>query len=142
MKVKKILLQKLVLTLYKMKKIIFLLLILLLVSCWKEKEIKKTILNINTWSKIENTIDSEKVVQIKNLLKVNKDEILILETWSNNEKTKTITQKKTNWIYPVGIWAENNTETWILSEEEINIIENTTDGEIDELIDILFKDLN
>lgn len=125
-----------------MRKIVYLLLILLLVSCWKDKEINTPVLITNTWSKITNTIDDEKIVQIKELLKSEKELNLIIETWSQNEVPKTITPRKTNGTTPSVTWVENYTETWVLTEEEINIIENTTDWEIDELIDILFRDLN
>lgn len=123
-------LQKLVLIFYKMKKLSYLLLFIILISCSKNKEIKENPLFLVTWSIIENNIDNEKVDQIK---------VLLNDEENKDTKNEGIvkTEEKPN-LTPT---LNENTETWVLTEEELNIIENTTDWEIDELIDILFKDL-
>jgi hypothetical protein len=129
-----------------MKKIIYLLLFIILISCSKHKEVEeKNNILLNTWSVIENNIDDNKIDQIKNLLNDTKN--IIIEPGSKNEVQKNEISTKIKDKTPI-ITSINNTtkskatESWILTEEELNIIENTTDWEIDKLIDLLFKDLN
>ncbi|MFA5917456.1 MAG: hypothetical protein WC850_04470 [Candidatus Gracilibacteria bacterium] len=129
-----------------MKKIIYLLLFIILISCSKHKEVEeKNNILLNTGSVIENNIDDNKIDQIKNLLNDTKN--IIIEPGSKNEVQKNEISTKIKDKTPI-ITSINNTtkskatESGILTEEELNIIENTTDGEIDKLIDLLFKDLN
>ena len=85
--------------------------------------------------------------QIKNLLKNEQNIESIVETWTQNNVQKNEVPIKIKYKTPAITTINNTTkfqttETWILTTEELNIIENTTDWEIDKLIDILFKDLN
>lgn len=126
-----------------MRKFIIIWILILLTSCSQKNETNNTNFieteNIN-WE----TLDSEKIDQIKSLLSdEEKDSTINSSTWvikpTNNNVKKTdfptiIINDKTNNLI--------KTDTWILTEEEIDIIDNTADAEIDELIDILFKDIN
>jgi hypothetical protein len=103
-----------------MKKIQYILFIFLLLSCSSIKNIEKESNNQNTWNIINIKTDEENLEEIKKLL--------------GNEQAP-ITKSTSTWII-------NTTESWILSEKELKIIENTNSWEIDNLIDILFQDLN
>jgi hypothetical protein len=103
-----------------MKKIIYILLILIILSCSSNKNIEKENISLNPWSKIENKTDEQNLKEIKDLL--------------NDAPLSTEPHTETGKI--------NNTESWILNEKDLKIIENTNSWEIDELIDILFQDLN
>lgn len=100
-----------------MKKIAYILLVILLCSCSSNKNMEKEKININTWSIIDTKTDEQSLEEVKVLLE-NKP----LSSEKDPEKEKT--------------------ETWILNEKELNIIENTSSWEIDNLIDILFQDTN
>jgi hypothetical protein len=127
-----------------MKKFTYLLLLIVLFSCSKHKEVKEENIPIIVWNTIENDFENEKIDQIKNLLKDNKNIEPIIETWAQNNIQKNESpikiKDKTPIITPINKTIKSKTS--ILTEEELNIIENTTDWEIDKLIDILFKDLN
>lgn len=155
--------QKLILTFYKMKKILILIISILISSCSKSQlnfeDFKTEELPKN--NNIE-TIDQTKLNQVKNLLKnwtKNNIEDITKKTDDNTWTIKTNDISNKNSI----IWPTKNTsnskiptsikqnniinnevknETWVLTKEELEIIENTKDWEIDELINILFKDLN
>lgn len=103
-----------------MKKIAYILLIIILSSCSKNINTEKESINQNTWSIIDAKTDEDNLKEIKKLLEN--------EAISPTKNTAT--------------WKINTTESWILSDKEIKIIENTNTWEIDELIDILFQDLN
>lgn len=96
-----------------MKKIIYILVMLLLFSCSDNKNIEIE----NTWSIIDTKTDEQSLKEVKNLLE--------------DEAPSTIK-----------IVEKEDTESWVLSDKEIEIIENTSSWEIDNLIDILFQDLN
>lgn len=138
MKVKKMFLQKLLLILYNMKKIISLILLsVIVISCSKNREIKAENFQFITWNQSNDSSEVKKIEQIRLLLNDNENKTDENKTTVIKTDTKINKEEKTSVITP-----ENNSETWILTEEEINIIENTTDWEIDQLIDIIFKDLN
>ncbi|MDD3302456.1 MAG: hypothetical protein PHN31_02795 [Candidatus Gracilibacteria bacterium] len=145
-----------------MKKILILIISILMSSC------SKTQLNFEDY-KTEDTqqnnnvesIDETKLNQVKNLLKNDTENDIknITEKTEDTEITNTSsTSKITSTKTPItntsnskthsSTKQNNNTnneiknETGILTKEELEIIENTKDGEIDELINILFKDLN
>lgn len=96
-----------------MKKNIYILVILLLFSCSDNKNIEIE----NTWSIIDTKTDEQSLNEVKNLLE--------------DEASSTIK-----------IVEKEDTESWVLSDKELEIIENTSSWEIDNLIDILFQDLN
>lgn len=127
-----------------MKKYIIIWILVMLTSCSQKHETNNNTNFIETENINWDTLDSEKIGQIKNLLSdEEKDSTINSSTWvinpiNNNIKKidseNTILKDKTNNFI--------ETDTWILTEEELDIINNTADAEIDELIDILFKDLN
>lgn len=156
---KKIYLQKLVLTLIKMKKIVFLIILTFISSCYKIENEENTINNSEKNISNNEIINQENLDKVKNLLKPEKNEIInITQTWNEIKKEQPIIQKKENknnlnfQKNKEILKTENNiqnqensnteTETWVLSQEELKIIENTSDWEIDELINILFQDVN
>lgn len=135
-----------------MKTYIYLILLIFLSSCSIFKnEINK---EDNFWNE---SISQEKLNDIKTLLSPNTKENTeivsqswkVILTWSEvkKEEIKIInppkkieviqdTKKQETTIENTEIY-----ESWVLTQEEIEIIESTTDSEIDELIDLLFKDL-
>lgn len=104
-----------------------------------------------TEEKISNNTGEELITNTKEELKN--------QTWSkitenkkqiNNTKNKVINKNIDPKIENIleSSWTEikneniiQNTESWIFTEEELNIINNITEWEVDKLIDILFKDL-
>lgn len=115
---------------------------MLLLSCSQKQESENNTNLIEQNNTSWDTLDSEKIDQIKNLLETDNKETTV-NTWieeKTNIKTNTPNKPKINTENKNTI--KENTETWVLTEEEIDIIDNTTDAEIDELIDILFKDIN
>lgn len=132
-----------------MKRIIYLVLLIILISCSKYKNTDETNIPINIWNTVWSDIDNEKIDQITKLLKTDNNKEIsdietITKTWTENNIQISEDSKKIKYKIPVITTTpkSSSTDTWILTEEEINIIENTTDWEIDKLIDILFKDLN
>lgn len=137
-----------------MKKIIYILILIVLSSCFKNKETEeKNNSLIDTWNIIENNLDDNEIDQIKNLLKdeniKNKENHAIYsQTGTQNNIQKSSSpikvENKSKVIYPITTPSKTSqtNESSILTKEELNIIENTTDWEIDKLIDILFKNLN
>ncbi|NDK08209.1 hypothetical protein EOM39_03085 [Candidatus Gracilibacteria bacterium] len=126
-----------------MRKFIIIGILILLTSCSQKNETNNTNF-IETENINGETLDSEKIDQIKSLLSdeekdstINSSTGVIKPTNNNVKKTDfptIIINDKTNNLI--------KTDTGILTEEEIDIIDNTADAEIDELIDILFKDIN
>lgn len=138
-----------------MKKIIFLSLIFILTSCWLLKN------NSQTSQNYDENIDISKIDEVKSFLQPKNNS----SSWINKEKTQEtqtntgeniIDNKTTENIKPVEIKKTpinsdtknlENQETNIqnsqelFTKEELEIIENSTWAEIDELINILFKDL-
>lgn len=107
-----------------MKKIIFIILILSLFSCSQEnKEMELNKNNNNQIQKKED--DTEKISQIRELLK---DEIEKKEI-KEEIKFEIVKEENVDW--------DTNIES--LEENEITSIKNTSDEEIDELINIIFK---
>ena len=100
-----------------MKKIVYILLVLLLFSCSSDKIIEKESVKLDTWSILDIKTDEQNLIEVKELLEDN--------------DPSNITNVK-----------NENTESWVLSDKELEIIENTSSWEIDNLIDILFQDLN
>lgn len=107
-----------------MKKIIFIILILSLFSCSQEnKEMELNKNNNNQIQKKED--DTEKIAQIRELLK---DEI---ENKEIKEEIKFEIVKEEN--------VDRDTNIESLEENEITSIKKTSDEEIDDLINIIFK---
>lgn len=135
-----------------MKTYIYLIILIFLSSCSIFKnEIEK---ENNFWNE---SINEEKLNDIKTLLspeiKENTEIISqsweVISTWTEifKQEKEIIPKPKKIEITQDTKKQENlsevkkNYESWVLTPEEIEIIESTTDWEIDELIDLLFKDL-
>ncbi len=125
-----------------MKKIIYLLLFIILISCSKNTEVEEENIPIMLWNTIENDIEAEKIDQIENFLKDKQNIEPITRIWTQNNVQKNELPIKIKNKNPITTPINKTSEYWVLTKEELNIIENTTDWEIDKLIDILFKDLN
>lgn len=99
-----------------MKKIVYIFILLILLSCSSNKKIEKDSINVDTWSILDTKTNEESLKEVKELLE--------------NEAPGTIETTE-----------NENTESWVLSDKELKIIENTSSWEIDNLIDILFQNL-
>ncbi len=100
-----------------MKKIVYIFILLILFSCSSNNKIEKEKIKQDTWSILDIKTDEQNIIEVKELLEDN--------------APSTIKSVK-----------NENTESWVLSDKELEIIENTSSWEIDNLIDILFQDLN
>lgn len=135
-----------------MKTYIYLIMLIFLSSCWIFKnEIEK---ENNFWNE---NINEDKLNDIKTLLSPEIKENIeiisqsweVISTWTElikQEKEIIPKPKKIEITQDIKkqesvIEVSENYESWVLTPEEIEIIESTNDENIDELIDLLFKDL-
>lgn len=136
-----------------MKKIFYVLIGILFTSCGVPKESIPEPVSLST--------PEEKIIQVKELLAPLpevKQEIILSSTWARGEEnTKTpmlqspiesqqISEQKPieeTSISQISLPNDSTGQTITqepFTQEEIEIIENTTDAEIDELIDIIFSE--
>lgn len=149
-----------------MKKIYFIIMLLLLLWCNNEKSIEKNTIqeNSNSWNSISTTKNepiqttntssaietnnddiNKKRQELVNLLKQNAKTTISQEntknsTWTESLNTQTLQTKNEVTKEEINNSTTNTDDE--LTQEELDIAENASDENIDKLIDVLFDDNN